>query len=96
MILYQFYMLKTKIINGINLFTKHVNLFFFSFFVKEVIVAEPVTRAPLTTQSDAPVDCSTIKCVIGPEDCHDCCTLQHHKTGSCAKKGYYYFCQCQD
>ena len=67
------------------------------FFVTEVIVAEPVIGAPLTTQSDSPpADCNTLKCSFGADFCDICCKGQNHKSGTCVKKVYYYFCKCED
>ncbi|KAK7341305.1 hypothetical protein VNO80_24231 [Phaseolus coccineus] len=64
---------------------------------QEVIVAEPVTGAPLTTQSDSPpADCNTLRCSVNEDFCDACCKGQKHKSGTCTQKEHYYFCQCKD
>jgi len=61
------------------------------FFVTELIVAEPISGAPITTQSDSPPpDCNGLKCSLGNKFCDLCCT------GQCVKPGFYYVCQCQN
>ncbi|ESW25192.1 hypothetical protein PHAVU_003G015200 [Phaseolus vulgaris] len=79
--------------------TFHFNQIFFLGIVIAAMVLpqEPISGAPITTQSDSPPpDCNGLKCSLGNKFCDLCCTGQGHKSGSCVKPDFYYVCQCQN
>ena len=67
------------------------------FLVTELIIAEPVSGAPIITPRDASKpNCDGLSCTPGDHFCDPCCISKGHNSGSCEKPGNFFVCKCKD